>query len=68
MFAKNIVWKLWTNVRGRMGTEANNETLATLCEALLHFMPTASLLPSERKVSMLGANLDVVIPSTRILA
>lgn len=54
--------------KSRMGTEANNETLATLCEALLHFMLTASLLPSERKVSMLGANLDVVIPSTRILA
>lgn len=52
----------------RMGTEANDETLATLCEVLLHFMLTASLLPSERKVSMLGANLDVVIPSTRILA
>src|SRR5437870_11849113 len=52
----------------KLGTEANDETLAILCEALLHFMLTASLLPSERKVSMHGADLDVAIPSTRILS
>ena len=51
----------------RLGPEAGDETLATLCEALLHFMLTASLLPSERKVSMQGADLDIVIPSTRVL-
>ena len=50
-----------------LGPEADDEMLATLCEALLHFMLTASLLPSERKVSMRGANLDIVIPSTRVL-
>jgi hypothetical protein len=54
--------------KSRLGSEANEETLATLCEALLHFMLTASLLPSERKVSIHGADLDVVIPSTRMLA
>jgi hypothetical protein len=52
---------------GRLGPEAGDETLATLCEALLHFMLTASLLPSDRKVSVHGADLDVVIPSTRML-
>jgi hypothetical protein len=51
----------------RLESEANDETLATLCEALLHFMLTASLLPSERKVGVQGADLDVVIPSSRIL-
>lgn len=51
----------------RLGPQAGDETLATLCEALLHFMLTASLLPSERKVSMQGADLDIVIPSTRAL-
>src|SRR5438093_5491211 len=51
----------------KLGTEANEETLAMLCEALLHFMLTASLLPSERKVSVHGADLDLVIPSARIL-
>jgi len=45
----------------------DNETLATLCEALLHFMLTASLLPSERKVGVRGSELDIVIPSTKIL-
>jgi hypothetical protein len=51
----------------KLGPEANDETLATLCEALLHFMLTASLLPSERKVSTRGADLDIVIPSIRVL-
>jgi hypothetical protein len=50
-----------------LGSEANDEGLATLCEALLHFMLTASLLPSERKVSVYGKALDIVIPSARIL-
>lgn len=45
-----------------------DEELATLCEALLHFMLTASLLPSERKVTVEGVDLDVVIPSTKSLA
>jgi hypothetical protein len=51
----------------RLDPRVGDETLATLCEALLHFMLTASLLPSERKVSMQGADLDIVIPSTRAL-
>jgi hypothetical protein len=48
--------------------EADDGTLGTLCEALLHFMLTISQLPSERKVVVGGAELDVVIPSTKILA
>lgn len=51
----------------KLGSEANDESLATLCEALLHFMLTASLLPSVRKVTMHGADLDIVIPSIRVL-
>lgn len=50
-----------------LGPETDDETLATLCEALLHFMLTASVLPSERKVNVRGSDLDVVIPSIRIL-
>jgi hypothetical protein len=52
---------------GRLG-KADDATLGTLCEALLHFMLTASLLPSERKVSVRGSELDVVIPSTKALS
>ncbi|MEO9364333.1 MAG: hypothetical protein ABI348_10575 [Nitrososphaera sp.] len=51
-----------------LGDEANDETLGTLCEALLHFMLTASLLPSERKVTVDGTELDVVVPSVKNLA
>lgn len=50
----------------RLG-QTDDETLSTLCEALLHFMLTASVLPSERKVSSQGADLDVVIPSLKML-
>ena len=47
--------------------DRDEETIATLCEALIHFMLTASLLPSERKISFRGATLDVVIPSAKVL-
>ncbi len=40
---------------------------ATLCEALLHFMLTASLLPSERKINVQGVEVDIVIPSSKVL-
>ncbi len=51
-----------------LGTQADGETLGTLCEALLHFMLTASLLPSERKVTLNGIELDLVIPSVKSLS
>jgi hypothetical protein len=51
-----------------LGPQADDETLGTLCEALLHFMLTASLLPSERKVTLDGTELDVVVPSVKNLA
>lgn len=53
-----------------LGDEAKgDEALGTLCEALLHFMLTASLLPSERKVTVdSGIELDLVVPSVKSLA
>lgn len=51
-----------------IGKAADDETLGTLCEALLHFMLTVSQLPSERKVTVSGLELDVVVPSTKNLA
>lgn len=50
-----------------LGHQTDEETLGTLCEALLHFMLTASLFPSERKVMLKGVELDVVIPSVKSL-
>jgi hypothetical protein len=50
------------------GLEMGEENLVTLCKGLLHFMLTASLLPSERIVSFQGVDLDVVVPSLKVLA
>ncbi|HEU4605311.1 MAG TPA: hypothetical protein VFS46_03650 [Nitrososphaera sp.] len=65
--SEKYCWDIIATCASRLGPQAGDETLATLCEALLHFMLAASLLPSERKVSMQGADLDIVIPSTRAL-
>ena len=46
----------------------DDESLAALCEALLHFMLTASVLPSERKVNWKGSQLDLVVPSLKMLS
>jgi hypothetical protein len=46
----------------------NEETIATLSEALLHFMLTVCRLPSQRKVQLKDSViLDVVIPNLRSL-
>lgn len=50
-----------------LGSQTDDETLGTMCEALLHFMLTASLLPSERKVTINGIDIDIVIPSVKSL-
>jgi hypothetical protein len=46
----------------------DDESFAVLCEALLHFMLTASVLPSERKVNWKGSQLDLVVPSLKMLS
>lgn len=50
-----------------MGSGISEESLVDLCEALLHFLLTASLLPSERKVKLRGIELDLVVPSLKML-
>jgi hypothetical protein len=50
-----------------MENHMSEESLADLCEALLHFLLTASLLPSERKVNLKGTELDLVVPSLKML-
>lgn len=51
----------------RMTNNLDDESFANLCEALLHFLLTVSLLPSERKITWKGAELDLVIPSLKML-
>jgi hypothetical protein len=45
----------------------DEDTVGSLCESLLHFMLTISILPSIRKVAFNGTVLDIVIPSLRVL-
>jgi hypothetical protein len=54
--------------KSKICCDVDDETLGTLCEALLHFMLTASVLPSERKVNWKGADLDLIIPSLKMLS
>jgi hypothetical protein len=54
--------------KARVGDDATPELLATFCEGLLHFMLTACMLPSQRKVRLRGVELDIVIPSVRTLS
>ena len=55
----------------RIASESNDDhddTIATLCEALLHFMLTICTLPSERKIQVKNdLVLDVIIPSLQSL-
>jgi hypothetical protein len=44
-----------------------SETIGSICETLLHFMLTASTIPSVRKVSIDDIKLDIVIPNIHTL-
>ncbi|MFL6492447.1 MAG: hypothetical protein ACJ70O_05045 [Nitrososphaera sp.] len=54
--------------KSMLNNSLDHESLAVLCEALLHFMLTASVLPSERKVNWKGSQLDLVVPSLKMLS
>ena len=45
----------------------DEETMGSLCEALLHFMLTVCTLPSSRKVQINNVDLDIVIPNLNTL-
>ena len=47
---------------------AHDESIGTLCEALLHFMLTACTLPSVRKVTIDNINLDIIVPNLHTLS
>jgi hypothetical protein len=54
--------------RALLGDNENVQTVGAICEGLLHFMLTASILPSQRKLSIQGSEIDIVIPSVKVLA
>src|SRR6185503_5693982 len=51
--------------KAKLGKRASPAVIATICEGLLHFMLTTSMLPSQRKSVVRGIELDVVIPSAK---
>jgi len=51
----------------RLSDSTTTEIIGPLCEALLHFMLTASTIPSVRKVSVDGIKLDIVVPNIHTL-
>ena len=55
-------------VISKIGSFPDNDTLYVLCESLLHFLLTISMIPSERKIKIHDSIiLDVVIPNVRNL-
>ncbi len=57
-----------TKISDNTNSSNRGETIAVLCEALLHFMLTVSTLPSERKIQVkANLNLDIVIPNLQRL-
>lgn len=57
-----------TKISVNSNSSNKDETIAVLCEALLHFMLTVRTLPSERKIQVKdNLTIDVVIPSLQRL-
>jgi hypothetical protein len=47
--------------------EVNSETYGTIAEGLLHYLLTASLIPSQRKTMFRLVDIDVAVPDTKTL-
>ena len=63
-----IMTECITKINVDSSTGNKDETIAVLCEALLHFMLTVSTLPSERKIQIKdNPTIDIVIPSLQSL-
>ena len=55
------------NDKNREGKKKKEDKLIVLCEALLHFLLTASGYPSQRKIIFNNQEIDIVIPDLRTL-
>lgn len=45
----------------------DDETIGTLAESLMHYLLTNALIPSQRKVTIMNNEIDIVIPDSRTL-
>lgn len=66
--ATKICEEILNRIMAKLEDRADEETLTAICEGLLHFMLTVSLLPSQRKLQFRGLELDIAVPSTRLLS
>lgn len=55
------------NDKNREGKKKKEDEFIVLCEALLHFLLTASGYPSQRKIIFNNQEIDIVIPDLRTL-
>jgi hypothetical protein len=56
------------NLRSKFLDDKDDNRMAVLAEALLHFMLTASTLPSQRKIAIKDKlSIDVIVPSLQTL-
>jgi hypothetical protein len=63
-----IMSKSITKIDSESNDDYYDDAIATLCEALLHFMLTICTLPSQRKIQVKNdLVLDVIIPSLQSL-
>jgi hypothetical protein len=63
-YIDTIMRKSIRKIASESNDNKHDETIATLCESLLHFMLTICTLPSERKIQVKSdLLLDVIIPS-----
>ena len=67
-YIDTIMSRCISRINSNTKTDSNNETLAGLSEALLHFMLTVCTLPSERKIQVKeDLIVDLVIPNLQSL-
>ena len=63
-----IMRKSIANIASESSNDYYDATIATLCEALLHFMLTICTIPSERKIQVKNdLILDIIVPSLQRL-
>lgn len=48
-------------------THTDDEAVGTLAESLMHYLLTNALIPSQRKITIMNSEIDIIIPDSRTL-
>ena len=65
--SRDVINRIYDGAAERLQGCDGIRTTAILATGLLHYMLTACLIPSQRKVDCGGHTLDIVIPDTKTL-